>query len=187
MGNYGLIYPGLCDHKQHPDHVEHAIRLRTRSQAFGFTDSIMGIHEQNLRQDIGDFIIRRRDGLFAYQFAVVVDDAFQNISHVVRGYDLLDSTPRQLYLQNCLDYPALEYAHLPVAVNPRGDKLSKQTGARGIGRKANVPMLVNSLAFLGQQPPGDLARSSVNTVWQWARENWDLSRIPKESKIIHLD
>lgn len=187
MGDYGLIYPGFCEHKDHPAHKEHALRLRTSQQPHEFNDQIMGLFGQNLKQDIGDFIIRRRDGLFAYQLAVVVDDAFQNISHIVRGFDLLDSTPRQIYLQQCLAYPAIEYAHLPIAINAKGDKLSKQTGARGIGKKPDVAMLVDSLKFLGQQPPDNLARASLPTVWQWALENWKLDAVPRQPKILHRD
>ncbi len=173
-GPMGGIYPGTCVRNRFEDFhpQDYAVRIRTPSQAFGFKDQLLGHYAQQLKQDLGDFIIRRRDGLFAYQLAVVVDDAYQQISHVVRGADLLDSTPRQIFLQQCLDYPAVEYTHLPLIVHPNGDKLSKQTGAAGIGHKANIPLLVDCLEFLGQQPPAELRHESLSTVWEWARQHW---------------
>ena len=115
QGELGIIYPGLCANKQHPENIESAIRIRTRNQHTEFEDQIMGRYGHNLKQDLGDFIVRRRDGLFAYQLAVVIDDEFQQITDIVRGIDLLDSTPRQIYLQQRLDYNTPTYAHLPIA------------------------------------------------------------------------
>lgn len=183
QGQYGSIYPGNCEHLHHPANVEHALRIKTHNEKIEFNDGIMGFYSQQLKTDIGDFIIRRRDNLFAYQLAVTVDDDFQDITHIVRGVDLLDSTPRQIYLQQCLHYTTPEYAHLPIAVNDNGDKLSKQTGAPGINEKADVGTLVNCMNFLGQNMADELKQASLQTFWQWALENWDLSKIPRLEKI----
>ena len=178
-GKLGYIYPGNCINNQFAQRnpADYAIRIKTPDSDFNFNDELLGDYSQNLKKDLGDFIIRRRDGLFAYQLAVVVDDAFQNITHVVRGSDLLDSTPRQIYLQQCLSYPSLQYAHLPLILCDRGDKLSKQTGAKSIGSVANVPLLVECMEFLGQEPPDELERDSLMGFWDWAFENWDISRV----------
>jgi len=181
-GPLGFIYPGFCIDNTFTnlDPNDYAIRIKVPGENFSFNDDLLKHNTQNLKNELGDFIIRRRDGLFAYQLAVVVDDAFQNISHVVRGADLLDSTPRQLFLQQCMNYPQPQYAHLPLIVHMNGDKLSKQTGAKGIGYKADIPLLVECLEFLGQKPPEDLASESLPNVWQWAKENWILSEISPE-------
>ena len=178
-GPLGVIYPGLCTDNIFssfkPEH--YSIRIKVPEQNISFDDEIIGSNTQNLKTESGDFIIRRRDGLFAYQLAVVVDDAFQNITHVVRGADLLDSTARQLYLQQRLKYPQLQYAHLPLMVHTNGDKLSKQTGAKDIGDKADIPLLVECLEFLGQNPPEYLTQASLTEFWQWAQCNWQLTLV----------
>jgi len=176
-GQFGLIYPGYCinNHFSNFKTDEYAIRIKTPDKNYSFDDELLGRNTQNLKNDLGDFIIRRRDGLFAYQLAVVVDDAYQNISHIVRGADLLDSTSRQLFLQKCLKYSQPEYAHFPLIVHNNGDKLSKQTGASGIGDIADVQLLVECLEFLGQTPPAELTQESPANFWQWAIENWQLS------------
>lgn len=178
-GNLGYIYPGHCINNKFINRKaeDYSIRIKTPQDEFSFNDELLGNFSQNLKSDLGDFIVRRRDGLFAYQLAVVVDDAFQNISHVVRGSDLLDSTPRQIFLQQSLNYAPLEYAHLPLILCERGDKLSKQTGARGIGNVADVPLLVECMEFLGQEPPDELERDSLKNFWDWAIENWDISLV----------
>ncbi|HEY9051032.1 MAG TPA: tRNA glutamyl-Q(34) synthetase GluQRS [Gammaproteobacteria bacterium] len=186
-GVHGLIYPGICANSHHPEHVEHAVRLRTQDQAIDFTDAIMGSYGHNPKQDVGDFIIRRRDGLFAYQLAVVVDDAYQNITHVVRGTDLLDSTPRQIYLQQCLQFATPHYAHLPLAVNAKGDKLSKQTQAPAIEKSKAATMLVKALRFLGQEPEAGLEHASLDTLWEWATSHWNMDNIPRQQHIILPD
>lgn len=175
-GPLGYIYPGTCRSQSfRPGHPhDYAIRIKTPQREICIEDALQDSYCQHLSDDLGDFVIRRRDGLFAYQLAVVVDDAWQNISHVVRGADLLDSTPRQVYLQQCLGYAPMHYAHLPIMRNAQGDKLSKQTGAEGIGHSADVSRLVDALHFLGQQPPEDLHRATLHDVWQWALANWQL-------------
>jgi glutamyl-Q tRNA(Asp) synthetase len=174
------IYPGLCADKHHAEHSEHAVRLRVPDKRFALTDYVMRHYEQNLQNDVGDFVIRRRDGLFAYQLAVVVDDAYQGITHIVRGADLLDSTPRQMYLQQCLGYPATQYMHLPLAINLDGEKLSKQTYAPHI--KTDSAILFDTLNFLGQQVPAELAHESCDAIWQWSITNWQREKIPKNNQ-----
>jgi len=178
-GPFGNIYPGSCIHKKftllNPD--DYAIRIKVTDQPIQFKDAILGNITHQLKTDLGDFIIRRRDGLFAYQLAVVVDDAFQNISHIVRGSDLLDSTTRQLYLQGCLSHPPPKYAHVPLMRCKKGDKLSKQTGAKSIGETADIPLIVGCLEFLGQNPPDTLKYESLDNVWQWALKNWQLDKL----------
>lgn len=186
-GIHGLIYPGICSRLHHPEHVEHAIRLRTQDQLIEFTDAVMGMYGHNPKQDVGDFIIRRRDGLFAYQLAVVVDDEYQGITHVVRGYDLLDSTPRQIYLQHCLHLSTPQYAHLPLAINARGDKLSKQTQAPAIETRNATTMLVKAFRFLGQETENGLEHASLDTFWQWATSHWNMDSIPPQQSIILPD
>lgn len=176
-GKLGYIYPGFCAENHFSDVKpgEYAIRIKVPEQDYAFNDRRLNHIRQNLKKDSGDFIIRRRDRLFAYQLAVVVDDAFQNITHVVRGVDLLDSTSRQIFLQQCLSYPELEYAHIPLIIHQNGDKLSKQTGAKSIGDKADIPLLVDCLKFLGQNPPEELSKESLANVWRWAMDNWKLN------------
>jgi len=182
-GEHGLIYPGTCEHLQHPAETEHSLRVKTHDDRIEFADAIMGKYGQQLKSETGDFIVRRRDGLFAYQLAVVVDDAFQNITDIVRGYDLLDSTPRQIHLQQCLTYATPSYTHLPIAINEHGDKLSKQTGAAGINEKVDIEILVNCMNFLAQAMPAELKKASLKTFWQWAFENWDLNKAPQQARI----
>ncbi|MCA0188895.1 MAG: tRNA glutamyl-Q(34) synthetase GluQRS, partial [Proteobacteria bacterium] len=128
---------------------------------------------------VGDFVLLRADGLFAYQLAVVVDDAEVGVTEVVRGADLLDSTPRQILLQRLLGLRQPAYAHLPVAANAAGEKLSKQTLARAVEGMAPARLLVDALDFLGQSPPPGLAESGLAAVWGWSLANWAPARIPR--------
>lgn len=180
MGSYGIIYPGTCRGQvlANPEQ-QHAIRLRTHNQAICFTDEVRGQYCQQLETDLGDFIIRRSDGLFAYQLAVVVDDALQNINQVVRGADLLDNTPRQIWLQQLLGLPQPSYAHVPLALNPQGQKLSKQTHAPAIGLQDQLQKLIAALGFLGQEPPSATQFANLNQFWDWAIQHWDTQKIPK--------
>lgn len=170
------IYPGTCRHGLPAGKAARAWRLRTGEGETCFDDAIQGRVCQRLATDVGDFVLLRADGYFAYQLAVVADDADQGITHVVRGADLLDSTPRQIFLQGCLGFSVPAYAHLPVAVNAAGEKLSKQTLAPPVDAADPLPALVAALGFLGQQPPAGLA--SLGEVWGWALSNWSLDRVP---------
>lgn len=176
------IYPGTCRSRQYPEKQQHAIRLLAKETTIEFNDRVMGKQSQNIRQQCGDFTIKRRDGLFAYQLAVVVDDAIQNITEVVRGADLLDSTPRQIYLQQLLNYHTPDYCHLPLAVDAIGNKISKSEGATKIGVNQKEKLLIKVLSFLGQNPPADLALSSINDIWLWAIEHWQVKQIPKQQE-----
>lgn len=147
------LYPGNCRQGLPPGREARAWRLRVPDLDIAFMDAVQGPCRQNLAREAGDFVLLRADGLFAYQLAVVVDDGAQGITHVVRGADLLDSTARQIYLQDRLGLPQPRYAHLPVAVNEDGEKLSKQTLAAPVDAAHPGPALVSALIFLGQQPP----------------------------------
>jgi glutamyl-Q tRNA(Asp) synthetase len=145
------IYPGTCRDRTPAQSQRRALRLRTTAQQIGFRDRVQGRQTQRLERDIGDFVLYRADGLFAYQLAVVVDDGDQRVTDVVRGADLLDSTPRQIYLQRLLGLPTPRYLHVPVLVNARGEKLSKQAGATPIAPHEGERAIRTALRFLGQQ------------------------------------
>jgi glutamyl-Q tRNA(Asp) synthetase len=183
-GIEGFVYPGTCRGGLPPGREPRALRINTAGQAVHFDDALQGKVGQRLDTEIGDFIVYRADRVFAYQLAVVVDDACQEITHVVRGADLLASTPRQIWLQRLLGYPTPEYLHLPVAVNAAGEKLSKQTGAAPVLAADPLPPLMAALGFLGHPPPPDLARSTARDLWAWAVENWDTRRLPRERAIV---
>ena len=153
-GVEGPIYPGTCRELGLGGGADGADRLRVPDRTIAFEDRCMGHVELNVARAVGDFVLRRRDGLFAYQLAVVVDDGDQGITDVVRGADLLLSTPRQVLLQQSLSLPGLRYLHIPVATNAAGQKLSKQTRATPIDPAKPAAALSRALAFLGQ-PPAD--------------------------------
>jgi glutamyl-Q tRNA(Asp) synthetase len=141
-----------------------------------FLDRLQGTRTESLTETSGDFVLLRADGIFAYQLAVVVDDAHQNISDVVRGADLLDSTARQIHLQRVLRYSTPSYLHIPVVVDEKGEKLSKQTLAAPIPLDEPEPALHRALVFLGHTPPPGLSKQDM---LRWAAENWNLTRIPR--------
>jgi len=180
----GLAYPGTCRAGLPAGRAARAWRLRVTDAEIAFADRLQGRVAQHLESDVGDFVLRRADGLFAYQLAVTVDDDFQHISQVVRGADLLASTPRQIWLQRCLGFATPGYAHLPVAANEAGEKLSKQTLARPLADDIAAAELVRALAFLGQVVPAELARATVAEVWGWALANWSFAAIPRTPAII---
>lgn len=172
----GPVYPGHC--RGRPLEREAvAVRLRVPDRRIVFDDAGQGRVACNVAAECGDFVVRRADGVFTYQLAVVVDDAAQGITHVVRGADLLASTPRQIVLQQALDLPTPHYLHLPVVLDAHGDKLSKQTLAQPIDRRAPLPALIAAWDFLGQPPPGRL--DSVQEFWSMALAGWSASRIPR--------
>ena len=177
------IYPGTCRIEMPTGKEARAWRIRVPDQEIAFEDAVQGYVTQNLATAVGDFVLLRADGLFAYQLAVVVDDAEQGITHIVRGADLLDSTPRQVFLQYALGVPIPQYAHLPVAVNAAGEKLSKQTLAAPLDDEKPVPSLWWAMQFLGQNPPDNLRRASLSEFWEWAIIHWSLSNVPKTRSI----
>lgn len=177
MGEEGPIYPGTCRPGLPAGRQPRSLRIRTHAGVIGFHDRIQGPVRQSIEKETGDFVIRRADGLFAYQLAVVVDDAWQGITHIVRGADLILSTPRQLYLQSLLGYPSPGYAHLPVVVDDAGNKLSKQAKSMPVDIRRPLPALRAAFLFLHQAPPEE-EPASLDEFWQWALENWDTGRIP---------
>jgi len=194
-GIEGPVYPGTCREGLPPGRSARAWRVRVDDRAIGFDDRIRGRIVQHLESDVGDFVVHRADGIFAYQLAVVVDDADQGITDIVRGADLLDSTPRQIWLQQRLGLPVPRHAHLPLALNDRRQKLSKQTfapaldlhdGARDRGHDPRhdpaVPWLRQALAFLGQSlPPRDARRDELLA---HAIAHWSIERVPVRDAIV---
>lgn len=181
-GVEGPIYPGTCrDAATRLERETFAWRMRTNSDVIRFEDAIQGAQAQQLEDEIGDFVLKRADGLFAYQLAVVVDDHEQGITNVVRGSDLLASTPRQIYLQNMMGFPTPAYAHVPIAINANGEKLSKQTLAKPIKTINPEASLWQALSFLGQSPPEYLCQEPLDSVWRWAISHWELAKIPKQA------
>jgi glutamyl-Q tRNA(Asp) synthetase len=176
-GAEGPVYPGTCRGGIAPDRCARALRLDTRGATVAFDDALQGARVSALEGEAGDFVLYRADGVYAYQLAAVVDDAEQGVTDIVRGADLLASTPRQIYIQKLLGLPQPRYAHLPVAVDARGEKLSKQTRARAVDAARPLPALVAALTFLGQSPPRGLA--TVGELWAWALGNWKLERVPR--------
>ncbi len=172
-GIEGPVYPGTCRGGL-KGRAPRAWRVRVNREPVCFEDRLQGEYCQNLEADIGDFVIRRADNLFAYQLAVVADDQEQGITHVVRGADLLASTPRQIRLQRLLGYVEPAYLHLPVAVNEAGQKLSKQTQAAPLEAHKPGPALVAALRFLGQKPEDALAHAKGAEILVQAIERWSL-------------
>lgn len=185
-GIEGPVYPGTCRNGIAVGKTANALRVDTRGVSIVFDDAVQGPVRQNLETEVGDFVLYRADQVFAYQLAVVIDDAGRGITDIVRGADLLHSTPRQIYLQQLLCFPTPRYAHIAVAVNAQGEKLSKQTHAPAIDAAAPLPALIAALRFLGQQPPHELSGrsgarsdSTLSSLWQWAIANWRIERVPQ--------
>jgi glutamyl-Q tRNA(Asp) synthetase len=160
------IYPGTCRRGLAPGKAARALRLRTHGAPIGFADAIQGWIEQRVEQEVGDFVLRRADGIVAYQLAIVMDDMHQGVTDVVRGADLLDSTARQIHLQRLLGARTPRYAHVPVVLNAAGEKLSKQTGARPLDLADPKAELARARRFLGQD-----------------EEGWELARVPRQRAI----
>lgn len=167
-----LVYPGTCRSGITQGKTARAWRVRVNDAPINFCDRLQGNITQNLVSEIGDFVVKRADGLFAYQLAVVVDDTAQGITDVVRGADLLYSTPRQIYLQGLLGLTTPAYMHLPVAVNAQGEKLSKQTLAQPVAKSSAPSTLFDALVFLRQRPPAELRLGTIKQILDWATANW---------------
>ncbi|QZA78781.1 tRNA glutamyl-Q(34) synthetase GluQRS [Deefgea tanakiae] len=179
----GPIYPGTCRLGMKNKLSSPAWRLKVRGGLIRFTDLIQGRVEQDLQGEVGDYVVLRADGCWAYQLAVVVDDAAFGVTHVVRGSDLLDSTSRQIGLQQMLNYPSLTYAHIPVIANMQGEKLSKQTKAEPLLAGLESQQLFFALDFLGQNPPAELLGASLVVLWSWAVASWDLAKVPQKRSV----
>jgi glutamyl-Q tRNA(Asp) synthetase len=172
------VYPGTCRNGLPAGKSPRAVRVKVPDTPIRFTDLIQGPVQENLAQSVGDFVILRADGLAAYQIAVVIDDAFQDITEVVRGADLLGSTARQIHLQHCLGLTIPDYAHHPVVTESNGRKLSKRIDSDPIASLRPRETLEQSLLFLGQPCPQGL---SLEELWDWGLKHWQLSRIPHTS------
>ena len=173
------IYPGTCREGLPTGRPARSVRIRVGAEPIDFHDAIQGPATQDLEKEVGDFVVLRADGVVAYHLAAVVDDAELRVSEVVRGCDLLESTPRQILLQRALGLPTPEYAHLPVATGAHRHKLSKRTLARPIADDPPGAVLVDALRFLGQRPPRDLVRAPAGEVIAWGIERWDRARVPR--------
>jgi glutamyl-Q tRNA(Asp) synthetase len=177
-GADGLVYPGTCRNGPPPGREARAWRARTTSRAIEFVDLLQGRVSQDLEHEIGDFVLLRADGVYAYHLACAVDDAAQGVTHVVRGADLLASTPRQIYLQRLLGLATPAYLHLPVAFNAAGEKLSKQALARPVDPDHAASVLSEVMRFLNHPPPGEICAGGIADLWSWALANWRRDRLP---------
>lgn len=180
----GPVYPGTCRASLAPGRTPRAWRVKVDGATVEFADALQGRIVRDLAADFGDFVLRRADGFYAYQLAVVVDDAEQGVTEVVRGADLIESTPRQMHLQRLLNLPTPDYMHLPVALNARGEKLSKQTLAAPVDATRPQQLLFQILRFLGQPPPAELADVGLDNFWRWAVANWDAKRVPRVPGVV---
>lgn len=181
LGADGFVYNGACANKnifRQPEKPP-AWRVRVPDEIIEFDDEIVGYYAQNLAHDIGDFVLLRADGFWAYQLAVVVDDAAQGITHIVRGQDLLVSTPRQIYLQRCLNAPTPHYAHLPLLTNKLGQKWSKQTRADAIDVNQAAAQLRQVMSYLNIPTAPDT--NQPHDLLNWTVANWQMTRVPKSA------
>jgi len=174
-----LRYPGTCRARQLDPAAPAAIRLRVEPEQVLFTDRIQGTYRQNVADAVGDFILKRRDRIYAYVLAVTVDDAAQGVTHIVRGADLLDNTPRQIYLQRLLGLPEPRYAHVPVLTEAHGGKLAKSRRSVRLSADSPLPQLRSVFSLLGLEPPPSLASATIADAWRWAITQWNLNKVPK--------
>jgi glutamyl-Q tRNA(Asp) synthetase len=172
-------YPGTCRVQPAASGVPTATRLRVEQESILFCDRIQGRYRQDVAAAVGDVILRRRDHIFAYLLAVVVDDAAQGVTHVVRGADLLDNTPRQIYLQRLLGLPLPAYAHVPVLTESDDTKLAKSRRSVRVDADSALPQLLAVFSMLGLAPPDSLAAGSLTQAWTWAIGRWDIEKVPK--------
>jgi len=182
-GVEGTVYPGTCREGFAAGREARALRVRTDGAVVEFDDGLQGHVRQDLQSEIGDFVIYRADHVFAYHLACAVDDAEQGITDVVRGADLIASTPRQIHLQKLLGLPTPAYLHFPVAVNGAGEKLSKQTLARAVDSEDPGPTLARVLQFLGFPPPAEIRGAGLHELWAWAIQHWRRESLPRASSI----
>ncbi len=182
-GVEGTVYPGTCRKALTAGREARALRVRTDAAVVEFDDGLQGHIRQVLQAEIGDFVVYRADHVFAYHLACAVDDAEQGITDIVRGADLVASTPRQIHLQKLLGLPTPSYLHLPEAVNGAGEKLSKQTRAHAVEQSHPAATLDRVLRFLGHAPPAELGGAGVAGLWQWAVQYWRHEGIPRARSI----
>jgi glutamyl-Q tRNA(Asp) synthetase len=174
-----LRYPGTCRERSVAMPMPAATRLRVEPGHISFTDRIQGTYRQDVAAAVGDIILKRRDEIFAYVLAVVIDDAAQGITHIVRGADLLDNTPRQIYLQRLLGLPQPSYAHVPVLTEADGAKLAKSRRSVQVTAESPVARLLSVFSLLGLAPPAALGSAPISKVWDWGIEHWNIAAVPK--------
>jgi glutamyl-Q tRNA(Asp) synthetase len=174
-----LRYPGTCRTRPVAAGTPAAIRVRIDPEHILFNDRIQGTYRQDVAAAVGDIILRRRDAIYAYVLAVSVDDAAQGVTHVVRGADLLDNTPRQIYLQRLLGLTEPSYAHVPVLTEADGAKLAKSRRSVHLSADSPLPQLQCVFSLLGLAPPPSLRFASISAAWSWAVAQWDVSKVPK--------
>jgi glutamyl-Q tRNA(Asp) synthetase len=172
-------YPGHCRDGPLIATAPTATRLRVAPGHVLFTDRIQGLFRQEVAATVGDVVLKRRDGIVAYMLAVVVDDAAQGVTDIVRGADLLDNTPRQMYLQRLLGITPLVYAHVPVLTEPDGKKLAKSARSVCLKTRAALPQLVEVFRLLGMSPPRELGYASLAEAWRWGIAHWRIDAVPK--------
>ncbi|MGR9014060.1 MAG: tRNA glutamyl-Q(34) synthetase GluQRS [Gammaproteobacteria bacterium] len=172
-GDRGDIYPGLCRDRQTPPEGPYALRIKTDNRIIAFQDELQGLISHNIAEQDGDFIVQRKDRIIAYQFAVVIDDDLQHVNHIVRGFDLLDATPKQIYLQQLLGIVRPRYMHVPIIVDRQGYKLSKQTQAMAVDLTSPNRVIFELLVLLKQNPPIELQQAPVSELLSWAIEHWN--------------
>jgi glutamyl-Q tRNA(Asp) synthetase len=171
-------YPGTCRGRA-PASPETAIRLKVEPGHVMFSDRVQGMYRQDVAAAVGDVILQRRDRIFAYLLAVVVDDAAQGVNHVVRGADLLDNTPRQITVQQTLGFPRPAYAHVPVLTEPDGSKLAKSRRSVHLQADMALPQLLTTFTLIGLDPPPALAGATLEDAWEWAIRSWHIERVPR--------
>ncbi|KJK08646.1 MULTISPECIES: tRNA glutamyl-Q(34) synthetase GluQRS [Pseudomonas] len=186
LEGYNGIYPGLCRNAGHAQE-DAAIRLRVPELTYHFTDRLQGYFEQHLGRDVGDFVIRRRDGLYAYQLAVVLDDAWQGVTDIVRGADLLDNTPRQLYLQELLGLSQPRYLHVPLITQPDGHKLGKSYRSAPLPPEQATPLLLRALRALGQPIEASMLQGTPAEVLTHAASRWNPDTLPQRRSVPEAD
>lgn len=166
------VYTGLCRDKTLSPNPPYALRIKTDARTIVFEDGLQGEISRDMAKQYGDFILKRKDEIIAYQFAVVIDDNLQQINQVVRGFDLLNETPKQIYLQQMLGLTTPDYMHVPVIVDEQGYKLSKQTRACAVNSATPHRVIFDLLNLLKQNPPLELKDSSIEELINWAIKNW---------------
>ncbi len=174
-----LRYPGTCRTRQLGPGTPAAVRLRVDSAQVQFTDRIQGTYRQNVADAVGDFILKRRDQIYAYVLAVTVDDAAQGITHIVRGADLLDNTPRQIYLRRLMGLSEPDYAHVPVLTESDGGKLAKSRRSVRLSAHSPLPQLKYVFSLLGLAPPPTLVSATISEAWRWAIAQWSIEKVPR--------
>ena len=182
-GADGPIYPGTCRAGMVQGQAVRSWRIRTVGASVRFDDGVLGPQIYDVEHESGDFVLLRADYVYSFHLAAAVDDAEYGMTHVVRGSDLLESSARQIWLLGVLGLHVPQYAHLPIAADAQGQKLSKQTHAAPVDAAHPVDVLWRALAFLGQAPPGSLRSASRTELWTWARANWQLTRVPRQRQL----